>query len=715
MPVFVSFGFIVFLFAFKEIDPALMTAFRPDFFAVFTGIAILLSILGSIRLFYNLQPFYNNISFGVVHKVNVYSMLSGLIFAGFIGSTITKISLPSVGKINKNLFIVISVFEKAVTLGFIVLIGCLPFLVLEKSVLMDVHLSFNGFDISVILISGFIIYFLFFKTYFKEIIKVISVFFFKNCFFSLLIVLLNIIPAYLVINQMMDLNFSDKILYSAILMFAGSLPISFQGVGVRETTAFYLFSRYGIESSVLVGNVLMISFASILAISIMPLTTHFFSETGKEIKEQNETGISKALEYIGENWAVMSIPSVILCLFLTQIFIFNHHIPLTIGDFFALMLLFVLTASFVNKNLDVSLKKMYAVLSGILLFFSLSLSYRWVITGEVSAWALNNRIIGGVILFGYIQSGFLLFSLKKDDVKKTLMLLCGIIFFYSLIYTVSNLGSALTQQAFEISGLKPFYTAGFTISNLHPVTVSISLCFIMIIFLIARHKEIIDDASLNFAGFILSFGIGLTLVFSGILSALIICLMAFIKSRKNLLFAAAVLTGLFFSVLTADFAADQDIRNKIHLENHQVEPGPKDDNKSETGVSQFSVWKKSVLISADLLKQNWLLGAGLGGTLHRFGQEDDAPRLYYNAVSLYLADTGVIGAGLIIGFILWFYSQVRRAQKENSDLKIIFWSGVSCILIFSTMHDVSYQRYVWIWAGIMMFLSGKSDNRYVKG
>ncbi|MCP4023589.1 MAG: hypothetical protein GY729_17215, partial [Desulfobacteraceae bacterium] len=433
IPLAISICLLVPLFYYQDLNFDLFSFFNIKLFSIFIVICMLVSSVGSVRLYANLKSFYNGITLRVVHKINAYSMVSGLFFAGMIGATVTKITLPALGKANKSLVILISIVEKSITFGIMFIIGMASVLKLNNQNLLAVINMPGEFDLLMLIAASLVIVFLFLRTYILEYVRLVAVFLPNTILFSVLIVLLNLIPPYLVLNNILEVSFFQKILYATALMFIGSLPISFKGIGAREVAATILLSQYELSSSVIIGNVLMLSFSEIVAIILLPITTISFGSVTRTFEEKKNKLLENALNYIENNMMLISIPCILLCLFETKIFILNNPVSVTFGDFFAIFLSFTLIGLFFEKNIDPALRRIFILLLSIFSYFCFCFVVGFMDFG-FSEWAFYNKLLGGFVLLGYVHAGFLFARLDKQTIQKVFRFIIIIMSVYLLIF-----------------------------------------------------------------------------------------------------------------------------------------------------------------------------------------------------------------------------------------------------------------------------------------
>jgi len=63
-----------------------------------------------------------------------------------------------------------------------------------------------------------------------------------------------------IINHFAELSFSKIIISTPLVILANSIPISYSGLGLRETFALEVFSKYGIASEVIITATLTVFF-----------------------------------------------------------------------------------------------------------------------------------------------------------------------------------------------------------------------------------------------------------------------------------------------------------------------------------------------------------------------------------------------------------------------------------------------------------------------
>ena len=69
-----------------------------------------------------------------------------------------------------------------------------------------------------------------------------------------------------IINQFAYITFNKIIISTPLVILANSIPISYSGLGLRETFALEVFSKYGIQSEVILTATLTVFFMN----SVLP-------------------------------------------------------------------------------------------------------------------------------------------------------------------------------------------------------------------------------------------------------------------------------------------------------------------------------------------------------------------------------------------------------------------------------------------------------------
>jgi len=174
------------------------------------------------------------------------------------------------------------------------------------------------------------------------------------------------------------------------------------------------------------------------------------------------------------------------------------------------------------------------------------------------------------------------------------------------------------------------------------------------------------------------------------------------KSQYKKIIAVSLISGLVLSVGIVKsgvlhVSTSQSSQSQIFQIEGVEEVGEKElffIPKSDIGRTE------SNRVAWNLFKKNWLTGAGLGSTLESSKKNMEYPSITNNSALLYLADTGLMGVGLILFLIYILYGFSSKRDEHDSSMKLVFWGTIAFATVFSMFHDISYQRFLWIWMGV---------------
>lgn len=714
-PLAISIALLAGLALTGKIGPDLLLSFNPRLFIIFVIVFLGVAMAGSLRLYANLTPFYSGVSFRVVHGITAYSMLSGLFFAGIVGATLTKISLPALSQVNKNLVILISIVEKIVTIGVVFLIGVFALIKLRQVEIGALVRIETPVDFYTPLVCMGVISLFFLRSYITAYSRLVMAFLPKTIFFSFIIVLLNLIPPYMVFTHILDVSVSERIILSAALVIIGSLPISFQGIGAREVAATLLLSQYDVSSTVIIGHMLMLSLSSILSVVLLPATTAFFAPVSHSLTERMSTRLVEALNHIDINQRLLAIPCVILCFFRTEIAVMNNTVSITPADFFSLFFVFVLIGNLLENRMEKTLKRFFIFFSILFLYFAGSFGYGFFQFG-FSKWAFYNRLVGSIVLLGFVYAGYLLGTLTSREVQRKSFFLCWMIGGYLVIFFLVQGFLGFGYPTYGVLGegnlFEKFSYFRFSGPGANPETFAFSAGIMVSLLFFYGHKGFLGEKLLFPVLFVFSLALGMTRSMVGLFCFLLILVPSFITiskpgARKKLaavLLVALVLSQCFGLIFQGNKQAPAGIKIEAALQDHSphaMEKKPFQEFDSPDSV----VAEEMRRLAWTLFKENWVFGSGLGGLHSKAGEKFDRPVTLENSFLLYLTDTGIVGILLMSSMAYWLYTLAAPQARGRNGLRIYFLGVSGFVVAFSIFFDISFQRFLWIWVGFFVAMA----------
>ena len=489
---------------------------------------------------------------------------------------------------------------------------------------------------------------------------------------------------------------------AAIVSFAASLPISANGWGVREIAAIQVFGVFGVpaETALLVSVFVGLgSIAVVLAGSLLfPVAVSADGQAGPASRDRGRNAETASdLERVLA-WSLAH-GICILLFFQVQIPIRGSLTTLNLADPLALLALFALALSMWSRR-SASLFRMpytgasLAAIAGVIVLAFLI----GVTTFGVTPWALTNRLLGLVVLSGYIAAGaYIVVTCGWRGVRRcaeSLLVTGAIVVFVQFALSVANALGATFSVPYNFEAFSGNRNA---------------MAFLL---LVAASGGLALSKSRQSSGqgllWALLLGIvllgvwyskGRTAMFTGaaLLGVAFLCNLC---SRRvavlSVLFAGAAAAGIGALpavvrwVLEALSIVLPPARDLLPFSPNLVNPG--DSERMFSIVEGIGMWLA-----------NPVFGAGLGAFI-RMGLGENGKALVIHSTPVWiLAELGVVGGLVILGFFLRaaLYPLRRRAlPKTTADRWLLLLMIVYGL--FFLPHDIFYQRVFWFVLGLTL-------------
>lgn len=387
------------------------------------GIFALNLFVVSGRLGRILQHFGVPLSFGAVLRANISGHLAGLFVLSIFGQVIGRhLALRKFG-VSAVLVATLTAYERVV----LVLVGgglCLggAVLLINQSTVFDFLRSFSLFEILLTAGGGVVLSLLLGRSKFEKqlLLRMVSQTNIVNLLeisvitlLGQMLVLASFVMGVLALNP--DVDFLSVMAAAAIISFAASMPVTVNGWGIRELTAVYILGQLGISSSnalavsILVGlcstAVVLVAASATLrrhasADVLTPVQTHFVSGPKGAL---GKAELEKAAVWIS------ALAAAALIFFQVHAALPSGTINLNLADPFAIIAL----ASMVGHGISTRQFPRWRVpgfnwvlvaLSALLVFAF----FRGMQEIGVTQWAFASRLMGWLVLMGYLSIGYLL-------------------------------------------------------------------------------------------------------------------------------------------------------------------------------------------------------------------------------------------------------------------------------------------------------------------
>jgi len=498
---------------------------------------------------------------------------------------------------------------------------------------------------------------------------------------------------------------------AAVTSFAASLPISVNGWGVRELAAVYAFGVVGVSPSTALAISVLVGLSSTAVVLMtFPYVLTNSPASNVQILGRNQSGGSLPIEKLSA-WGIST--AVALLIF------FQIHIPLqggvlnlNLADPFAILALAAVASQvfFTRHGPRWTVPHFNLILGAVLLLLFFSFLNGLQIIG-VTQWALAGRLLGWLVLLGYLSIGVLtityLGKLGSWRFVETLVTTSAvIILFHAIVRWMGSIGwvdeASLTANFEGFSG------------NRNAFAFQLLCCSVLLcayagrqrkgLGIVALGKFTISRSTLIVAvhGLILA-GVVFTGSKAGMLTAVLLLLFAgaagFVD-RAMLL--RSVVFGLFawltfvvlLPVAVTLIALIGETSGSIVRSNISVQ------SVLSQSVSNLERWE-SIVRGFDMWWNAPWIGQGLGVFIDLSTQWFEKPTVIHSTPVWVLAEFGLVGAAVLTVILAWvLISVVRDGLTKPTNRAVVMLLGV--FLTFSLVHEIFYQRVFWLVLGLCL-------------
>jgi hypothetical protein len=492
---------------------------------------------------------------------------------------------------------------------------------------------------------------------------------------------------------------------STLVMFAASVPISLAGWGLREVSAVYALGAIGVPFQVSLVVALLIGFSSIAVMAfIVVVTSRLIRIERIAIQgETAETTVSAANHASFLNWFIP--------LFAASAVFFQIYVPVGAGNLNvnladsvilfggALFAMRVLARGVPPLPSRVpSLGLMTALMSGViaLAFFHGLYLFGW------TSWAFTNRFFGWLVILGYAGTGALVAGETRENGLELLLRTfvasgLAIAAFELLLLVAVSLGIPISQAVL------PVRIEGFA-QNPNAFGFQLLLVISAIIALrLDRHQQL-PALALTFAA--LFFTASRAAEGTAIILCFVAIALRYVHARsliESLGYAILGIAIIFFCgfiplLLAGGPHLGNGVASVFSNNLHQLITGgdPEVDSADRWG----SIWGGVRMFFA-----HPVFGAGLGAFVETFEREHGRFLIIHSTPVWLLAETGIIGfLAFAFPYFTILNSTIRSSLAGKSDGGgILLVLCLVCMGVMSQVHELLYQRTLWLLIGAALF------------
>lgn len=496
---------------------------------------------------------------------------------------------------------------------------------------------------------------------------------------------------------------------SAVVSFAAALPISINGWGVREVAAVFAFGLLGIPAAdALAVSVFVGIAATVVVLAAAPVVS---VRPGTAQPGGNEEICSAAVQARTEG--LEAIAAWILAHAVAVLIFFQVHLQWT-GEQFGLP----------EVLININFADPVAILGGCgFALYWLSRrqwpAWRWPLTNlwfglasatlligfvigvlsfGVTSWALQNRLVGWLVLLAYCGTGALLASLAGI---RGIRRLCETLIAAGAAVVLSSVAVRCAASSGWISGIDLGSNFQGFANNRNAFAVQMAICVAVAL----AHSSVRARVGMRIKfgallGIIL-LGLWLSQSRAGLGTAVVMLILAWAgRLGDRYTIAAGVVTALalwavapLVSLALTFIGGDPAV---FGVMGSPAELRPMHDAER---------WQ-SILQGLAMWWQAPVFGAGLGAFMQTNLAEYGVPLVIHNSLVWLLAELGVVGATIfLIGFGALVYGICPRRLPLSPRDRLLLMS-LLIFGVFSLVHEVLYQRIFWLMLGLTIASQG---------
>ena len=493
---------------------------------------------------------------------------------------------------------------------------------------------------------------------------------------------------------------------AALISFAASMPITINGWGVREITSVFVLGKLGIPAADAITVSILIGVSSTLVIlALSPLT--FLKRPASRSATNRDTvaasvvpGLEKAAAWL------LGMAVALMVFFQIHAELNGGFLNLNLADPFAILALTTVALDCVMQHrlpqwrLPDFNKILLALSAMLVLGFIIG-----VFEVGVTQWALAGRLLGWLVLLGYLSAGYLLVVFAGNRglrrLMETLCVVAAAIVLWQATYRL------LAALGFEI-GEPPAYNFDGYSGNRN----ALAFQLLSVMSLLLAYSPLFANAS---AG---AFRMRKRLFETAILGILLLGL-AWTGSRAGWLAGVTVLLAsvacgmlrwktLFRSALLAcilwwGFRYAPNLLGSA--EGLQSSPVQSFVSGEESNAERWKTWMEAIRLWLD----SPIWGAGLGVFVAKSSEFLSRPQVVHSTPLWILAEFGLIGIAVIVWVVWKFIGYFRDTSFSQSSPHR--WALIFLLVgfaVFGLFHEIFYQRIMWLILGAAVALPGSA-------
>lgn len=500
-----------------------------------------------------------------------------------------------------------------------------------------------------------------------------------------------------------SLTWQQLIACGAIVSFAASIPLSVGGWGIREVASVFVLGQLGVDAADAMAASVMVGVCSTLAVFLTsPLSLALKSDSGGGTARTSREAQTMKLDGVA-SW-LLGMGVVVLVFFQVHVPLRGTVVNLNLGDPLALLAFAAVSLTLVQAR-ALPQWRLPGLNAWLALFTAVLLAAfaTGVHNFGVTPWALGNKLMGWLVLLGYLSAGYLLATQHhRSVINRVTEVTLALVF----VIVWLKLAIRLTPWFADMAALEAPNFEGFS-GNRNAF--AFQLCAVLALALgylgpYARmHRgRIVALGAMAIAVSTLLLGVALSGSRTGIAVAVILLLLSFVfqQGSRRLLVVSIALAAMFWLLCTVDFSswtfnpqgpALGSARSSWAVQS-AISTQESDSHRWQANITGLKMWMDSP----------WL-GTGLGGFLHLSEARFGFPLVIHNTPIWLLTEFGLMGIAVVAFGLLIAVRHLNRLRRSRLAAQDKAWILLLiCFALFCQLHEMLYQRTLWLFMGILL-------------
>ncbi len=683
-------------------------------------------LLVSLRLSCMLSSFGLPVPYAQAFRANMAGYLGGLLMWSLLGQTLGRQSMLAKTGVKPSVVAMLTAYERIIIAGISLLFALLGSLYLYN---WDVIHRFIGnlpvMDLVMVLTVSLTLYFLIGRTRFEQ--QILDTFQLRK-----LLAFIGGIGGLSALSQCLMLfaftiaivSFATNVTViqalcaSAIISFAATLPVSINGWGVREAAAVYVLTYFNMPMEQALAISILVGLCS--SIAILMTAPYVLKQDVNMVKESPVTTDAKNSVLNLEKTAVWLLGVAVASLVFFQVHLelpqIDGLINVNLADPFALFAFAIVVQDMFQHRALPQWRLRYFNSALVMLTSLLLFGFFYALPSiGVTSWGLGSRLLGWVIILGYLSVGYLVMThLGQKGLRRFTQ---NMVFVAMSVVLVQLLARLLDYYGFESGFLITKRFEGYAANR---NAFSFQLLVMLIVIIAYSHNsyfKLCDRAQKNkkkHISIMMMSIILLGLLFAesraGLGTALIIMFYSMMSGKacrtimvKSIFISlCAYICLIYLPPLVKALASDSKpiLSFIFNSDKNSLSSIINMETESTRSTSDSERWV-SIIRGIEMWWGQPIFGAGLGAFIDGSKEWANKPLVIHSTPVWLLAEFGIVGAILVMGIFYKVFSFAWRWKTGIATRQLLLLLLIG-FAIFSTVHEIFYQRIFWLLIGALI-------------